>query len=235
MKILRTQDSFYATEKSKNIKESFVEVANFIEKHESPIMIADIGCAVGMFPMYLSKRFPRSSVTRFEYSQELLSTAKELFPGLDLRFADILDSSFSEANREKFDVVTLLGVLSIFDDIEIPLHNIKKMLKPGGLFLAHGLFNPYPLDVYIKYQSSMLPHSDLEAGWNIVSQKKVVDACQRLGFFDMKFHEFSIKANLERHPDDPVRSWTEILVDGRKQIVNGLCIKQPQYIFEATC
>lgn len=234
MKVIRTQDSFYASEKSKNIKQSFVDVGNFIEKTKNPLMIGDIGCAIGAFPMYLKGRFPQSTIIGYEYSKELISKGKDLFPELDLRYANILDSKFADDNFQKFDVVTLLGVLSIFDDIEVPLKNIGKILKPGGYFLAHGMFNPWPLDVYIKYQSSALPHTEFEAGWNIVSQDKVRAICGRLGFSNMKFHEFNIQVEIDRHLDDPVRSWTETLIDGKKQIVNGLCIKQPQYIFEAT-
>ena len=237
MKIVRTQDAFYAIENRSNIKQSFVEVADLLDLlyDDKPMFIADIGCAIGAFPWYLKGRFPDSNVVGFEYSEELLHKGRETFPDLNLKFADILDGKFADSNAGKFDVVTLLCVLSIFDDIELPLKNIKKLLKTGGYLLVHGMFNPWPLDVYIKYKSANLPHSDFESGWNIVSQEKMKSVSEDLGFSNIKFTLFKIKVEIEKNFDDPVRSWTETLIEGDRQIVNGLCIKQPQYIFQATC
>ena len=38
--------------------------------------------------------------------------------------------------------------------------------------------------------------------------------------------------DLKRNLNDPLRSWTEKLKSGKRQIINGLWIKQPQYILE---
>ena len=57
----RTHDQFYLQEDSLTVKQSFIEVADEIESY-SPVSIADVGCATGAFPNYLSKRFQTSKV-----------------------------------------------------------------------------------------------------------------------------------------------------------------------------
>ena len=227
-KIVRTHDNFYAKELIKEPKTSFVLVGNLIESLDLKRGggVADIGCAVGAFPNYLKGRFKYINVTGFEYSKELVGKAISLFPGIKFIPADITNSDDWVPYLNSFDIVTVLGVLSIFDDIDDSLQNIKKILKKDGKVFIHGMFNPYPLDVFIKYREAGSENMDLESGWNIISQKTVVNKLHDIGFHSIKFHPFKLDINLPRQ-EDPVRSWTEMLIDGERQIVNGLCIKQP--------
>ena len=55
---------------------------------------------------------------------------------------------------------------------------------------------------------------------------------QQHGGKNIKFYEFKINLDIEKKLSDPVRSWTEFLADGSRQIVNGLCIKQPHFFVE---
>ena len=52
MAVQRTHDSIYAKERLSDVKQTFIEVANLIKKTNTTITsIADIGSAVGAFPM----------------------------------------------------------------------------------------------------------------------------------------------------------------------------------------
>ena len=231
--IKRTHDKFYAIEKNENVKQSFVKIADLIQSEliDENLKIADIGCAIGAFPGYLKNRFENIEVKGFEYSGELISAGKSIFPEVEFINGDITMEKDWVRYEKYFNVVTMLGVLQIFDEIDAPLKNIYKICKEGASVYIHGLFNPYPLDVFIKYQEANSKH--LESGWNIISQDSMVKKMYKIGFKNIRFHEFKIDFDLKKK-EDPVRSWTETLEGGERQIVNGLCIKQPQFILQAT-
>ena len=62
----RNHDKFYLLQNNKEIKQSFVEVADAAEMNSFK-SIADVGCATGAFPNYLKKRFPEANVVGIEY------------------------------------------------------------------------------------------------------------------------------------------------------------------------
>jgi hypothetical protein len=66
----------------------------------------------------------------------------------------------------------------------------------------------------------------------IPTQKTISNLLLKNGASKIKFHPFELTLDLNRKLDDPLRSWTETLADGSRQIVNGTCLKQPQYILE---
>ena len=77
----RTHDKFYFNENNKNVKESFVAVADVISRQKFS-SIADVGCATGAFPYYLKKRFPSSHIEGIEYLDSLLNKAVTDFPNI---------------------------------------------------------------------------------------------------------------------------------------------------------
>ena len=95
------------------------------------------------------------------------------------------------------------------------------------------MFNPDPIDVFIRYKHAVYgqPGGLFEAGWNIISQHSFEKLFLEYGAQRVVFHKFNLEIDLAKQKD-PVRSWTEPLPNGSRQIVNGLCINQPQYIAE---
>lgn len=233
----RTHDEFYLGIPANNQpKDSFKTSADLLEKLLGPGLagrgVLDVGCAVGHFPHYLATRFPEASVEGLEYLPQLISKGKEFFPDVTIHQGSIFDENPPHHNR--FDAITMLGVLQIFDDIAPIISNLASWLKrPGGVLLVHGLFNPYDFDVFTRYRTAGEGASgELESGWNIVSQRTFADVCQSAGAQSIIFHKFDISVDVEPSDSDPVRSWTEKLEHGGRQIVNGLHIRQPQYVAE---
>ena len=238
IKVIRTHDEFYAEESSKlPVKETFIQTADLIERFKTNssknISIADIGCATGVFVNYLMNRFPEEKIVGYEYLASLIKSGEKTFPNIEINQASVLDrDSIAESD---FDIITLMGVLSIFDDVEPVIANLIHWTKPNGKIYIHGMFNPNDIDVFLKYRKCEnygIP--EYESGWNIISQKSIQNIFNNYGITDIKFHPFNLSINLEKHPIDPIRSWTERLPNGKNQVVNGLCIKQPQYILEAS-
>lgn len=237
--IQRTHDFLYLkNDKNQPPKECFVKIANLIQNHlnsktnkDNKTIIADIGCAAGEFPGYLQKKFPNCQIEGYEYLKELLDLASINYPNVYFQQATIFD--LDSIKNSSCDVITLCGVLSIFDDIEPIIKNLSFWIKPGGKIFLFGAFNTYEIDVFIKYRYSKDYEIDkFESGWNIISQKTLSNLLYSYEAKQIVFHDFNLSLDLKRRDDDPVRSWTEKLANGKKQIVNGLCIKQPTYIVE---
>lgn len=234
-KVRRTHDSFYlqvpATDQPKDsFKRSGDLLAELLGDGLKDKELLDAGCAVGHFPHYLQTRFPLARVEGLEFREDLVGKGRELFPGLKIKQGSIFEEI--ENYSERFDAITMLGVLQIFDDVEPIVQNLASWIrKPGGVLLVHGLFNPYDVDVFTRYRHSGGRNQDqLENGWNIVSQKTFSDACLAAGATSVEFHEFRINVDLEPHPQDPIRSWTELNTQGEREIFNALHIRQPQFI-----
>lgn len=225
----RTHDALYANEyKNAPIKESFVFLGDRLEGlRNKELVLGDIGCAAGLLPSYLASRFEKFSVMGYEYSEELLDIAKKQYPHISFHALDVCDEkAIPEAS---LDIITMSGVLSIFDDYERIIKNLYKWLRPNGRILIFGLFNPYDLDVFVKYKHSEEEISvDLESGWNIISQASIGKVLDNIGDVEHRFDRFEISIDIPKNQNDAVRSWTEKDSHGFRNIVNGLCLQQPQ-------
>ncbi len=236
-KIQRSHDLFYLTEDTiDNPKESFKFVTELIRKSlgtiRAEISIADWGCATGAFPHYLNSQFPDARIIGFEFLESLLDEARNRFPDLQFRHGSLLNPN---SNSELFDITTVMGVISIFDNVEPALENLVNWSKKGGKILIHGMFNKADVDVYIKYALSTNYESNiLESGWNIISRSTITRLLNKLNVASIVFHDLAIGIDLPKHPTDPLRSWTQKSINGERFITNGLSLIQPQAILEIT-
>jgi SAM-dependent methyltransferase len=225
----RMHDEFYLDENNSTVKQSFVEVADEIAR-ESFETIADIGCATGAFPSYLKARFPHQEIIGIEFLDSLRLKAESDFPLLDFRYGNVLDKT---SVTQTLDVITMLGVLCIFDDYKSVIENVLSWLNPGGRLILHNMVSEFEVDVVIKYKKSSLDPSlsDLESGWNIISEKSLSLVATQNNAKIISSRPFSLKVDLQKN-DDVMRSWTEANAKGDNDIFNELHIRQPQRIVE---
>lgn len=229
---LRTHDEFYAHEPVGPPKQVFVEIARSIadEFPNERIKVADIGCAVGAFPAYLNDVLPLATVTGVEYRPDLVKEACHRYPAINIIQGDVMDPECLTADG--YEVCTLLGVHSIFDDVQPILENLMKWTKPGGSFFVFGMFNPHDVDVFVRYRVSSNPtNSAVETGWNVPSQSRVASILTDLGLSAFSFSEFCLSEPLLPRTGDPLRSWT-IESGGRRYVTNGTCLLQPQFLLK---
>jgi len=223
----RTHDNFYLDENNKKVKDSFVAVADVISRKKFS-SIADVGCAIGAFPSYLKKRFPSSDIEGIEYLDSLLNKALADFPEISFSKGNVLDK---KSVTKKFDVITMLGVLGIFDDYHAVLKNVLSWLNPKGRLILHNLINEYDIDVFVKYKTSNDNYieTDLESGWNIISKKSLELFAEKNNAKLVSCEDFSISVDLHKQKD-VMRSWTENNLSGSKDLYNALHIRQPYKI-----
>ena len=223
----RDHDKFYLFESNKEIKQVFVEVADAAEI-SSFKSIADVGCATGVFPNYLKKRFPEANVVGIEYLNDLIKKAAIDFPEINFIQGNVLDK---DSITQKYDVITMLGVLCIFDDYSKVIKNVLSWLNPKGRLILHNMINDYDIDVFVKYNPSgkQFNENKLQSGWNILSEKSLSLVAEENNAKIIFSRKFKLNIKLEKR-NDVMRSWTEENKYGEKDIFNALHIKQPQKI-----
>ena len=223
----RTHDDFYLSVDNLNVKQSFVEVADEISLANFD-SIADVGCATGAFPNYLKKRFPDTKIVGIEYLESLLTKANNDFPLIEFKQGNVLDKT---SVTQKYDVITMLGVLSIFDDYKTVIENVLSWLNPNGRLILHNMVSEFDVDVVIKYKNSSLDEDvhSLESGWNIISEKSLSLVADANDAKVISSKPFRLKVELDKQ-DDVMRSWTENNLNGSKDIYNAIHVRQPQRI-----
>lgn len=163
--------------------------------------------------------------------------AKEKSISIDEARMSFKDINFLKGNaldsisvNSKFDIITMLGVLCIFDDYNLVLRNVLSWLNPGGRLILHNTINDFDIDVFVKYKHSSVENDkELESGWNIISRKSLELVCNKYGARLTSCTPFEINVDL-KPTLDPMRSWTEMDNLGFRQIYNALNIRQPQKI-----
>lgn len=194
------------------------KIAPFLSGADSSSLL-DVGGAAGELVGYLSQRYPGLDATCLDNDQELLKRGAELFPESTFMQGDANDLKMLQDSQ--FDAVTMVGVLSIFDEFEPSLNECIRVTRKRGVILVVGQFNEYPVDVLSKWRYSD-DHGKYNSGYNLFSKKSVSDfliSHSDVGVHD--FEKFRLPFDLPRQ-DDPIRSWTELDRDGDRILVNGL-------------
>ncbi len=93
--------------------------------------ILDIGCGTGISTRQL-KRYGFNNVVGSDKGVEMIRIAREHGNGLDYIVASANKLPF---RRSQFDVITAFTAFHWFDDVK-SVNEIKRVLKPGGIFIA---------------------------------------------------------------------------------------------------
>lgn len=220
-------------------KEYFLKLKEFLEKANLPgpgARIGDFGCATGEFLYFMRNAFPHADYRGFDVVPELLEKARQRVPGVDFCSGSVTDAALLPP--ESLDIAFMMGVHSIFDEVEPWLKNLLSWVRPKGRIYVFGLFNDFPVDVLIKYrdfsgQSSgeeafpSLIQSPWESGWNVFSKKHVTHVLNNASVQSHNFHRFEMPFDLPPHAGDPLRTWTMQDNQGSRWLTNGLNLLCP--------
>jgi SAM-dependent methyltransferase len=96
-----------------------------------PGSILEIGCGTGAFAARLLCEHPAASLVAIDQSARMAELTRAR--GVDARVADAMDLPFDDAS---FDVVVAMWMLYHVPDLDIALAQVRRVLRPGGLFVA---------------------------------------------------------------------------------------------------
>jgi SAM-dependent methyltransferase len=235
VEIKRTHDELYLHEdRYNNPKEYFKLIAQIAS--DAGVLGAgktacDFGCATGEFLYFMSKAYAGSAYFGYDIMSALVDRARERVSNVTFEIGSILDPMV--AKGEVYDATFLLGVHSIFDDFTLCFDNLLRSTKPRGRCYVFGQFNPYPIDVWVKYKLSDSPDMALEAGWNnfsIQSISRWLHAREDVASY--RFIPFHLPFDLPPNQKDSVRSWTHRDADGNQMFINGLGLILHNHILE---
>jgi len=212
-------------------KQSFRDLAAHIAAARGTELrgeLLDIGCASGELLAYLQSVFPAMRATGMDVFEELLGEARKRVAS-----AAFVKGSALELPRElrgAFDVVTAMGVMSIFDETEIAAFwdNALAAAKPDGLLIVLAPLNEYGVDTMIRHRKRMGGRVlGWETGWNIHAMETITEIVAALGR-RVRFERFGFEGSLEPRAD-PVRTWTLATADNPRQLTNGLKLLVDHY------
>ena len=239
LKTKRTHDSLYLKEsRYENTKEMF----KFICKNAFPKKnhlktenenILDMGCAAGEFIYYLKKKLKKSNnIIGADVRTDLLKKASQNISGVTFENKSVINKKSFE--KKKFDKIFLIGVHPIFDSFEKCFSNLIDWTKKSGDIYICDMFNPYPVDVILRYKLSKDYNSKTyETGWNIFSQASVsLFLKKNKRVKNISFTQFNMPFDLNINKKDTVRSWTFKDNQKKRIMTNGLSIIQNQTLLK---
>lgn len=206
------------------VKENFRSLAELIQKKLDEGILAenasvlDVGCATGALIGFLSSIFSEFTFHGMDVSNELIGIAKQKIQTASFEVGSILD--IADMTNGKFDLILCIGVMGIFDEHKARtcLQKLIDLGHSGTIIYVFSQFNEFNVDVMVKHRLS--GWDGWGTGWNIFSYSTIDGWIQNLvqGY---RFIEFEMPFQLNPQ-ENPVRTWTVDMLDGRKRLTNGL-------------
>ena len=188
--------------------------------------LLDIGCGDAALTYQIKEKFKNIKCNGLEYNKTLIDqcSENELLDDITFFQGDACDFNLAE----KFDIIIMSGVLSIFDEPQWPLKCMINHMNPGGLGVIFTRACSAENDVLIKFRNTYHGRSEWETGLNMFSINTLKSEIEKLGVNGVHFEQFNLSINLEK-TEDPTRGYTIETKDGGNLIVNGMNIMSEYY------
>jgi trans-aconitate methyltransferase len=215
-------------------KESFKALARVVNENPPARLetYLDVGCATGELIGFMKSRFPTIRATGWDVFDSLLETGRRLLP--DCTFEKVSATDPALASGQRYDLVTAIGVMSIFDEPELAAFwkNLTGVVADGGLLVVLSPLNEFGCDIVVKHRKRKEGKPlDWERGWNVFSFETIREMVQPLGW-TVDFVPFNIGIDLQPAAD-PVRTWTIAAERNPRQLTNGLKLLINHYFMVA--
>ena len=199
-----------------------------VEKFK-PNYILDLGCSVGQLIYLLQKRGYIGNYLGVDNDLNSIKIAKKNLNNLSKKviFKHSNLENFKTNNR--FDLITIWGVLGYFDDYETILNKYIKMMKTKSSFSIFHVFNESPYDTVfrIKYRKKLI-----NPGYNFFSLKNILNFFKKKKF-NVKISKFLLKRHIRKNKTKPLNQYTWGK-GNKKLILNQLNLNFTYYHIIAT-
>ena len=108
-----------------------VEIAAAVVRASGARAILEVGCGTGAFAERVGADNPQSTVIATDQSPRFVELTAAR--GVDARLADVQDLPFADGS---FDLVAAMWMLYHVPDLDRGLAEVRRVLRPGGRFLA---------------------------------------------------------------------------------------------------
>jgi SAM-dependent methyltransferase len=204
-------------------KYMFVRMAEIIGQSmpkEDARSLLDVGAASGAFLRYMKACCPAWTFTGLDFDPKLIENARQLSSDVNYLVGDA--NRMDALASSSFDVVTMIGTHSIFDDFRTSFAECIRVAKANGKVVVTGLFNNYPVDALIYWRYGGKFDDAWHPGYNLFSKASLaafLESHPRVNGF--AFEPFNFPLDLEPR-EDVIRSWTEKDSDGERYLRNGI-------------
>lgn len=134
-----------AEESGQTVLEALIDeilplIPNITEDMKSGIKVLDVGCGSGRAINLMAKTFPQSQFFGYDFSHEAIENAKNEAVKLNLNNAQFEKQDVAKFSKEEyFDLITAFDAIHDQAKPDKVLENIKKSLKPNGVFLMQDI------------------------------------------------------------------------------------------------
>lgn len=189
-------------------------------KNKVKCSLLDVGSATGEYSHYLKKQFPDLDITNLEHDKKLVELGRAKVDNCKFVWGNAENMDMFETNS--FDIVTMNGVLTIFDDFTLSINECIRVVKDKGIVLILSHFNHFPIDALVKWRYSG-DVTDWNRGYNLISIKSLENFfSQHPQIKSWEFKKFILPFDLPKHTDDTIRAWTENNYNKERVFRNGL-------------
>jgi len=202
-KLIRPDKNIYNNKHFYNTPKEYFKQSIEIIKKKKISSLLDIGCSNGSF-LFFAKKKLQCDLVGVEPVKNLITLAKKNVKKVNFIQAKLFDKKLDKL-KYSFDVVTAMGVLNLFDDINKPIKRLRSFLKnkKGSRLILINSANIYSIDTISRYK-----HSDSktwEYGQNMFSISTIKKIAQNN---NLKFSYKKARLIKINKRKDVMRSWT---------------------------
>lgn len=148
---------------------------------ENAVQVLDVGCGIGVGPVYIAKRFD-CKVSAADVSAKMLEWAEKraeregFADRIDFHQADIREMPFE---TDRFDAVIVESVLAFLEDKQTAIDELIRVTKPGGYIGLNESFWTAPPPEELKWKELGIgPEIILEDDWRQLWERQPLEVKQ---------------------------------------------------------
>ncbi len=158
----------------KNLKNDHRIIFNYFEKKKIKLdnkKIIDIGCGNASFIYFLKKKFSNNKFFGLDKDKKLIDFNKKNKLLKDIKFYN--NSCEKNFSNNKFDLISILGTLSLFKNQKKIINNLLNHLNKNGFLVINCLLNKNNIDVDLLYKKYFKNKTNLNNSIYIKSYQEI--------------------------------------------------------------